>query len=159
MAQNEMTDLTTRTERLVNAISGALLSSVEVAAERIGLAAEVARVTQRMSAFAAVLDAIGVQKDALAAKLTASKGSMRLLIRRQIELLTAQEAAVLERTGAPMEAVRVAIETTDAPLYRRQGKRFERLADAQQTVTPAAVGENNRHEAPATTNGPNEATA
>jgi hypothetical protein len=124
MDQNEMQDLTTRTERLVGAISGAILGTVEVAAERIALAAEVARVSQRMTAFSVVLEAVGVQKDALAAKLAAAKGPMRVLIRRQIDLLSAQEVAVLERAGAPAEAAKTAIEATDAPLYRRAGSRF-----------------------------------
>jgi hypothetical protein len=129
MDQNEMDDLTARTERLVNAISGAILGTVEVAAERISLAAEVARVSQRMTAFSAVLEAVGVQKDALSVKLAAAKGPMRVLIRRQIDLLSAQEVAVLERAGAPAEAAKTAIEATDAPLYRRVGSRFLSVGD------------------------------
>ena len=124
MNQNEMQDLTARTERLVGAISGAILGTVEVAAERLSLAAEVARVAQRMTAFSAVLEAVAVQKDALVVKLAAAKGPMRVLIRRQIDLLSAQEVAVLERAGAPAQAAKTAIEAADAPLYRRAGSRF-----------------------------------
>jgi hypothetical protein len=52
---------------------------------------------------------------------------LRTLLERQIELLTAQEAAVLERAGTAPEVARAAIATTDGSLYRREGSRFVAL--------------------------------
>jgi hypothetical protein len=140
MTLNEMTDLTSRTERLVDALSGSILSTVEVAAERIALAAEVARVSQRMSAFSAVLEAIGAQKDALAGRLAAARGPLRALLQRQIEVLTAQEVAVLERAGAASQVARDAIEAADEPLYKREGSRFVALGGSA-NGTPAGSHE------------------
>src|SRR5262245_17164570 len=107
--QTQMQTLVTRTESLVNALSTALIGTVEVAAERLSLAAEVARVSQRLSAFSAVLEAISAAKDGLTAKLATSKGAMRGLVQRQIELLTLQEIGILGRIGVGEDAAQAAI--------------------------------------------------
>ncbi|MCE9560857.1 MAG: hypothetical protein K8U57_02270 [Planctomycetes bacterium] len=134
-ASNDMQALVTRTEQLVNAISGAILSTTEIACERLELAAQVARVQQRMSAFGAVLEAVGTQKAALAARLADATGPLRKLLERQIEMLTVQEVAILEKAGVPQVMAEKALAAVDASsntdmpatTYRREGKRFVRL--------------------------------
>lgn len=65
MQANDMNALVGRTEKLVTAISDAILSAAEAAAERVELAAEVARVQQRLAAFSAVVESIAAQKRVL----------------------------------------------------------------------------------------------
>lgn len=96
---NDMQALVGRTERLVSAISDAILSAAEAAAERVELAAEVARVQQRLAAFGAVVETIAAQKRVLVERLATAEGPARALLERQIELLGLQELAVLERAG------------------------------------------------------------
>ena len=87
----------------------------EVAAERIQAAAEVARIQTRMSAFAAVLEAVGTQKAALQAKLNKPGGAMAKLIERQIKLLTGQETAILAKLGVGPELATQAVKAADRP--------------------------------------------
>lgn len=135
---NDMQALVGRTERLVSAISDAILSAAEAAAERVELAAEVARVQQRLAAFGAVVDAIAAQKRVLVERLASAEWPARALLERQIELLGLQELAVLERAGVPQATAQHALAVADAAptlppgsagrTYRREGKRFVRVA-------------------------------
>jgi hypothetical protein len=86
-APNELNSLVARTEQLVSAISSAIVSAAEAAAERVELAASVARVQQRLLAFSVVLESVGTQKAALAGRLAIATGPTRALIEQQIELL------------------------------------------------------------------------
>jgi hypothetical protein len=144
---NDMQALVGRTERLVSAISDAILSAAEAAAERVELAAEVARVQQRLAAFGAVVEAIAAQKRVLVERLATTEGPARALLERQVEILGLQELAVLERAGVPHATAQHALAVADsAParlpaggtnkVYRRDGKRFVRLA------TGAGTGHN-----------------
>lgn len=126
---SDMQQLSARAETLISALTNAILSTAEVAAERLALAAELARVTQRMHAFAAVLDAVGVQKAALLERQATATGPMKALLGRQVEMLTLQETAILEKVGVPQAQAALAIEMADAPAkpaYRRDGRRFTR---------------------------------
>ena len=97
-----MSELTGRAEQLVDALADAIVSTAEAAAERIDLAARVARIQQRMAAFGAVLESVGAQKHALLLRLDdrALPDSQRRLIEQQVSLLTAQESEILKRAGA-----------------------------------------------------------
>jgi len=100
-----------------------LRSETEAAAERARLDIEVERIKGRMQAFADVLTTIGEQK----AKLTelaerAATPALADLYRRQVEMLTVQEEAVLARC-VPQSG------TEPQRLYTREGSRFV-LADA-----------------------------
>ncbi len=132
---NEMQALVTRTEQLIAALTNAFITTAEVAAERLELAAQVARVQQRMGAFSAVLESIGVQKAVLVARLASATGSTRALIETQVSLLEAQEVEVLKRVGVPEPAARQALAAVvQAPVadatdtYIRDGRRFRRVA-------------------------------
>src|SRR4051794_12937604 len=128
---DQMAELTGRTERLVSALTNALVATAETAAERIELAAAVARVNQRMAAYGAVLDAVGVQRDALLKRLETARGATRLLLQAQISMLQAQEAAVLQKCGVGQEQAAQAISAADKKLYVRDGGRFVPLDGAQ----------------------------
>lgn len=132
---SDMETLTSRTTQLIDAISDAILASAEVAAEKIQLAAAVAGIRQRMTAFGAVLEAVGEQKRVLAERLAGATGPTKALIEQQIALLTAQEVAVLAKAGVAEPtavAALAAVESTpadgSAPAYRRDARRFVRAA-------------------------------
>jgi hypothetical protein len=134
---NDMQVLVGRTEQLIGAITSAILSSAEVAAERIELAANVARIRQRMDAFGAVLESVGVQKEALAKQLPTATGPTKALLLKQIAMLASQEVAILARAGVPETAAVAALAAVEAPAapaplpsatHRRQGRRFLRIA-------------------------------
>ncbi len=145
---NDMQVLVGRTEQLIASITDAILSSAEVAAERIELAANVARVQQRMAAFGAVLESVGAQKASLAKRLPEATGPTKTLLLKQIAMLAAQEIAILAKAGvaeptavAALEAVEAATDLTTAPTHRRQGRRFLRVAHGtspHQNGTPTA---------------------
>jgi hypothetical protein len=140
-----MQALVTRTEQHIGAITEAIVSSAEVAAERIVLAAQVARVQQRMAAFSAVLEAIGVQKAALLDRLATATGPTKALVATQVSLLEAQEVEVLKKVGVPEAAARqalVAVGTaSDEPggTHVREGRRFRRVE------TTSGTGRNGTH--------------
>ncbi|MCE9561525.1 MAG: hypothetical protein K8U57_05675 [Planctomycetes bacterium] len=135
---NEMQVLVGRTEQLISALTSAILSSAEVAAERIELAAEVARVEQRMSAFAAVLESVGAQKETLAKRVPKATGPMKTLLLKQIAMLATQEVAILSKAGVAEPTAVAALAAVDAPsepaptpvsgTHKRDGRRFVRLA-------------------------------
>jgi hypothetical protein len=127
MQQDEMTVLMGRTERLVSALTGAILSTTEAAAERIELAAQVARIEQRMLAFSSVLEVVAAQKAAILERQKEAKGPLKALLGRQVEALTAQECGILERAGLPQEAARGAVKAADENprLYARNGRKFQ----------------------------------
>lgn len=129
MSEMNIDRISDRTEAIIDKVCGAIMATVDVAAERLELAAEVARVKQRMTAFSAVLDAVAAQKQALMDKLEEADGPARQLLGHQIELLTAQETAVLQRAGISAEIARPAIDAADhgdedGQLYKRDGRRF-----------------------------------
>lgn len=133
---NEMEMLTQRTERLISALTDAILSTAEVAAERIELASKVAQVRQRMNAFGAVLESVGVQKLALTERLEKATGATKALLTAQIEMLTAQETAVLEKAGVAPAVAKAALTVVDeAPTYRREGRAFRRAELATNGVS------------------------
>lgn len=125
-----MQELAGRAGQLIGAVTDAIMSTVEVAAERVELAARVARVQTRMAAFGAVLEVIGEQKKALADRLADADGPAAALLKAQLAALTAQEMAVLEEVGMPEPAARAALVAADGDdaRYRRDGKRFVRVA-------------------------------
>lgn len=133
---NDMQALAGRAEQLIAAITDAILSSAEAAAERIELASSVARVQTRMAAFGAVLEAIVAQKAALTGRLAGAAGAAKALLARQLDILAAQELSVLARVGVPEPTARAAVAAADAaplppavtPTHRREGRRFVRLA-------------------------------
>jgi hypothetical protein len=141
---NDMTLLANRTERLVDSITNAILATAETAAQRIELAAQVAQVNQRMAAFGAVLEAVGAQKDTLTKRLSTATGATRLLVQRQIDVLSMQELAVLEQAGVPQQTATAALKQADErKLYVREGKRFLPLdgeGPVVQTLLPGLVG-------------------
>jgi hypothetical protein len=133
-----MRALTERTERLVDVLTSAILSTAEVAAERVELAAKVAQVQQCMRAFGAVLESVGAQKEVLLARLETATGPMKSLLLQQVEVLTAQEMAMLEKAGVAQPAARQALAVVDngvasgtggarGALYVRNGRRFARV--------------------------------
>jgi hypothetical protein len=124
--RNEMEQLAGRAEQLISALSNAILSTAEVAAERLELASKVAQVNQRLAAFSAVLDSIAAQREALETRMTTAKGAQRLLLQRQLDLLAAQEVAVLSKAGLDDSQARQALEVADEPSYHRSGRRFVR---------------------------------
>lgn len=107
--------LSDRASRLVDSLAEGMLSALENASERIGLAVEVGRIRTRMDAFGAVLESIDVQKQALLARQATASGPMQRLIARQIELLTAQETAVLQRIGVNPDVATAAVCRADRP--------------------------------------------
>lgn len=124
--ENSMDQMSARAERLINALAGAIMATAEAAAEKVELAAEVARLRQRMAAIASVLEAIGVQKQALMEKAKAATGTLRALCYQQVEVLEAQEVAILQKMGVSHEVATQALEDATEPTYRRTGRRFVR---------------------------------
>jgi len=136
MRSNNISELTTRTEPLVDALAESIISTAEAAAERLDLAARVAQIQQRMNAFSAVLESVGAQKAVLLKKLDepALPKYQRMLIERQVDLLTQQECAILERAGATPAQARDTVHQLgngdsadpdqEPNLYRREGRRF-----------------------------------
>lgn len=129
MQQNDMEILVSRTERLIGALTGAIMSTTEAAAERIELASRVAQIQARMAAFGAVLETIGEAKAAVLEQRKKAPGPMKALYTAQIEHLTAQETAILGKVGVAPEVARAAVDVADeAPrLYARNGRRFQAI--------------------------------
>jgi len=136
---NDMQVLVSRTEQLIASITDAILASAEVAAERIELAANVARITQRMNAFGAVLESVGVPKEALAKQLPKATGPTKTLLLKQIAMLASQELSILSKAGVAEPTAVVALAAVEAPpeplpasasspTHRRDGRRFLRVA-------------------------------
>lgn len=130
--------MTGRAEQLIDALANAIMASTEAAAERLDLAARVAQIQQRMTAFGSVLESVNAQKEALHDRLESKSvtSSQRQLIEQQINLLTIQETEILKRAGASSSLAQQAIgtadgkggdsEQSDSPpgLYKRDGRRF-----------------------------------
>jgi hypothetical protein len=133
----EMDKLVSRTDRLIGAITEGILSTVEAASQRIELAAQVAQVKVRMEAFGAVLEAVGAQRAVLEERRVSAGPAVRALIGRQLELLAAQEVAILSQAGIGEDVARQAltvVEQSAEQVYVRQGRRFTAVngrADAQ----------------------------
>lgn len=122
---NDMDNLVSRTERLIGALTNAILSTAEVAAQRIELASKVAEARQRLAALSSVLETLGAQKVALIERQESAKGAMKALLHRQVEILEAQELSILASVGVEEPAAKAALTVVDAaPVYRRDGRRF-----------------------------------
>ena len=133
-----MRALATRSSQLIDAISGAIMAQAEVAAERIQLAAAVAQVEQRMAAHSAVLECIDAQRIAVEAKMVGAKGARLKLYETQLDLLAAQEVAILAKVGVPLDLARQAVkqvETKPAATHKRDGRRFVQIADGTNGVS------------------------
>lgn len=124
---NPIAPLTERVSSIVDALANAFLQGAETAAERIQLAAQVAAVQAKMAAFGSVLEAIAAQKEALQGRLGEAAGPMKTLIARQLEVLAAQELAVLASAGIPTDQAAQAIQVADERVYRREGSKFVQL--------------------------------
>jgi LPS O-antigen subunit length determinant protein (WzzB/FepE family) len=123
----DMDQMANRAEQLIGAIASSIMSATEAAAERVELASRVAQIQARMSAFGAVLDTIGVQKEALAERQKSARGPLKALLERQIEALTVQETSILEKAGVEPEAAQGAVKAADESpkLYARSGRKFQ----------------------------------
>lgn len=121
----QMENLVSRTEALVGAFTNAMMATAEAAAERMELAARVAQINSRMAAFSAILEGVGAQKEALLQRMEGQRGAMRAMLARQVEMLTFQETAILEKIGlAPEQAARAVEAVDQQTVYRRIGSRF-----------------------------------
>jgi hypothetical protein len=129
----QMENLVSRTEALVGAFTSAMMATAEAAAERMQLAARVAQINSRMAAFSAILEGVGAQKEALLQRMEGQRGAMRAMLARQVELLTCQETAILEKIGlAPDQAARAVEAVDQKTVYRRVGSRFEAVSGSAQ---------------------------
>lgn len=137
MSEN-MHDTVARAEKLVDSITGAILSTLETAAQRIDLASQVAQARQRAEALAVVLEGASAQRMSLEARRDAAVGPMRLLLDAQVKAAQAAEVAILMRAGlsqedaqavfapalpAPTEAAPAETEEPK-PTHKREGRRF-----------------------------------
>jgi hypothetical protein len=141
----EMEALGHRAEKLVNALANAYMSAAEVAAEKIELASRVAQVRMRMTAFGAVLESIGAAKQPLLERLRTAGGPMKALLGYQIEVLTAQELAILEKVGVEPQQARNALTAVDTVRhYVRDGRRFRAVEGDTNGVHAQANGTEGR---------------
>jgi len=128
---NEMERITSRADVLISAITEAMMAPVEAAAERMALAVKVAQITGRMEAHAMVLDTIAAHKDRLLAGLAGMTGARRALALKHVELLEAQELAILTEIEVPAEIAQQAVKGLPAPIeqptHKRDGRRFARV--------------------------------
>jgi len=122
---NNVLELSDRAERLIDAIAGGFMKTAQAAAERIGLASEVAIIRQRMAAYAAVLEMVGNQKESIINKIEslAENSPLRKLYIFQLEQLTAQEVEILQNAGLNNEIASNAIRNTDKLSYGRKKKK------------------------------------
>jgi hypothetical protein len=122
---NNVLELSDRAERLIDAIAGGFMKTAQAAAERIGLASEVAIIRQRMAAYAAVLEMVGNQKESIINKIEslAENSPLRKLYLFQLEQLTAQEVEILQNAGLNNEIASNAIRNTDKLSYGRKKKK------------------------------------
>jgi chaperonin cofactor prefoldin len=137
---SDISNVTERTQVLVDSITGAILSTVEVASERIALASEVAKVQQRMDAFSTILETIGTQKEVLEEKVANTKGPLRKLYQSQLEALTKQELVLLKKAGVvteePEEPAVPEGPPVDGQLYKRVGKKFVKVESQSLPALP-----------------------
>jgi hypothetical protein len=122
---NNVLELSDRAERLIDAIAGGFMKTAQAAAERIGLASEVAIIRQRMAAYAAVLEMVGNQKESIINKIEslAENSPLRKLYLFQLEQLTAQEVEILQNAGLNNEIASNAIRNTDKLRLGRKKKK------------------------------------
>lgn len=99
---SQMDEATERMDALVGALTSAFISTAEVAAERLSLAAQVARIKQRGDAFAEILEGIDARKLELVERRKKTSPAMgRLLTAQYMELERQEEAIVLKAYGEP----------------------------------------------------------
>lgn len=122
--QNDMMEMAGRASQIIDAFTSALMNTAGVAAEKINLASEIAAMKMRMEAFSGVLECVAAQKKPLMERLEGEANpAMRLMIERQLEMLTEQEIAVLEKASVPGKVAKQLVGTVDKA-YRRDGRRF-----------------------------------
>jgi hypothetical protein len=130
---SDMSQLTDRAERLIDALANAIMKTAEVAAEKIELASTVAEVRQRMAAFGAVLQAVGAQKAAVAKQLgrciSINFGCCRL--RRS-------ESSGKQVSKSDMPSRRWRLRTPSRPTSETAGDSSESRVTAQAEKTTAA---------------------
>lgn len=112
-SDSSMDAMSERAERLIGAISGALMSTAETAAMKIELAAQVAQIRQEMAARQSVLGIIADQKLALLEQVEESTGALKLAYQRQVEVLCAQEVGILKGMGIETEVAEQAVSQAD----------------------------------------------
>lgn len=112
---NDVREMTGRAQRLIDAMAGAMMSAAEAAAEKVELAAQVARVEIQMQAVGSVLEVIGAQKDQLLTKALEAKGALRAAYLRQVDVLTAQEVGILQKIGVAPALAEEAVKAADEP--------------------------------------------
>src|SRR4051812_18524481 len=137
-ANGDMQLLTERTEKLIGALTNALLATAETAAERIELAAKVCQMQQRAAAFAAVLESTEAARQALTARMATATGPIRAMLAQQASALAATEVEILSKAGVPAPAAQAALALVDAGpagdsgrsgegSHKRDGRRFVRV--------------------------------
>jgi hypothetical protein len=111
--QSEVQVMVNRADQLINALTDAMMSSIENAAERLRMSSELAQIQARGVAFLSVLEAVGASKQALLLKAKTAAGPMKLAYQQQIKVLSAQETAILAKIGVAPEQARKAIAYVD----------------------------------------------
>ncbi len=94
---------TNRTKQIARALADAIGSMMETAAEQLDMDARLAKIEIRMETFAAGLEVIGAQKDAIQKRMASLPKPMQALYQTQLHMLTLQEVEILEKAGAPPE--------------------------------------------------------
>lgn len=122
--QNDMMEMADKSSRIIDSFCAALLNTAAVAAEKIELASNISVLRMRMEAFSGVLEIVNAAKKPLMERLEGETNpAMRLMIERQLEMLTEQEIAVLEKASVPGKVAKQLVGTVDKA-YRRDGRRF-----------------------------------
>ncbi len=97
--------------------------------EKIRLEGEVQRVQVRMMSFMSVLESIGAAKVPLLERHATAEGPQKATLTKFLEMLTAQEVAVMQKAGLAPEVAQQAIGFVDGtPVYVRKGKKFVKQA-------------------------------
>lgn len=125
---SDMNETAARAEKLVDSITSAIMTTVETAAERIELAAQVTAARQRAEALSAVLEGAIASRVALEARRDAAGGTMRALLDHQVRAMQAGEIAILVRSGLSEDVAKAVFALPEPkPTHRRDGRRFARV--------------------------------
>lgn len=123
----EMTNLTERAGRIMEAMAQSIMNATEAAVEKIDMAVEMARIKVKMETFGAVLNMIAVQKATLLERKEVLKGDpgngpMIAVIDQQLLMLTKQELAVMTKAGCPDEVAQKTVQLLDGPAVEEAPK-------------------------------------
>jgi hypothetical protein len=141
-SDNHVATVSEQVGGFIDSLKDAIASSMKTAAKGIRIEAEVARVTQRMQAFHTILQSIDAQKESVRQLIDkADSEAQRQSLRFQLRLLDEQSVGVLVRSGLDANVARQSIDVVDddQQLYRRNGRRFERIE------SPSPNGDGNGH--------------